>query len=161
LNRPARGAIGVWLGRNRVVPIPLNLSCALFLAASARGVSLRSVGAANRWNDQPLLIAQPARLPNPGMVILPASMGTVGRFASGVATDLSERVPSPPQGRPAAWCCAAISVNLNSSAQSDRPGEAGARDRPTDPAGITRPTNLEKRWWIFWSYGCFDSFLGL
>jgi len=80
------------------------------------------------------------------MVILPCSMGTVGRIASGVATDLMERCADVhlKEGRPLVICPRETPWNLIHLRNLTTLAEAGARIAPPAPAWYHQPTSLEE-----------------
>ena len=97
-----------------------------------------------RWNDQ---AAPPAsgsyRLR--GMLILPASMGTVGRIASGIATDLVERCADVQlkEARPLVIAPREMPWNLIHLRNLTTLAEAGARIAPPVPAWYHQPETLQ------------------
>ena len=99
----------------------------------------------NRWNDQAAPIASGSHRTR-GMVILPASMGTVGRIASGVALDLIERVADVhlKEGRPLVIAPRELPWNLVHLRNLTALAEAGARIAPPVPAWYHQPRNLEE-----------------
>jgi flavin prenyltransferase len=99
----------------------------------------------HRWNDQAAAIASGSYLTR-GMVILPASMGTVGRIASGVALDLIERAADVhlKEGRPLVIAPRELPWNLIHLRNLTALAEAGARIAPPVPAWYHRPTSLEE-----------------
>jgi len=99
----------------------------------------------HRWNDQAASIASGSYLTR-GMVILPASMGTVGRIASGVALDLIERAADVhlKEGRPLVIAPRELPWNLIHLRNLTALAEAGARIAPPVPAWYHRPTSLEE-----------------
>ena len=80
------------------------------------------------------------------MVILPCSMGAVGRMASGVATDLLERAADVhlKEGRPLVICPRELPWNLVHLRNLTALAEAGARIAPPVPAWYHQPTSLEE-----------------
>jgi 4-hydroxy-3-polyprenylbenzoate decarboxylase len=80
------------------------------------------------------------------MVILPASMGTVGRIASGVALDLIERAADVhlKEARPLVIAPRELPWNLVHLRNLTALAEAGARIAPPVPAWYHRPTSLEE-----------------
>lgn len=99
----------------------------------------------HRWNDQAATIASGSHITR-GMVILPASMGTVGRIASGVALDLIERAADVhlKEGRPLVIAPRELPWNLIHLRNLTALAEAGARIAPPIPAWYQRPTTLEE-----------------
>lgn len=79
------------------------------------------------------------------MVILPASMGTVGRIASGVALDLIERAADVhlKEGRPLVIAPRELPWNLIHLRNLTRLAEAGARIAPPVPAWYHQPRSIE------------------
>ena len=80
-----------------------------------------------------------------GMVILPASMGTVGRIASGVALDLVERAADVhlKEGRPLVICPRETPWSLVHLRNLTALAEAGARIAPPVPAWYHQPQSIE------------------
>jgi 4-hydroxy-3-polyprenylbenzoate decarboxylase len=99
----------------------------------------------HRWNDQAATIASGSHRTR-GMVILPASMGAVGRIASGVATDLLERCADVhlKEGRPLVICPRELPWNLVHLRNLTSLAEAGARIAPPVPAWYHRPETIEE-----------------
>ena len=97
----------------------------------------------HRWNDQAAAIASGSYRTR-GMVILPASMGTVGRIASGVALDLIERAADVhlKEGRPLVIAPRELPWNLVHLRNLTALAEAGARIAPPVPAWYHQPTSL-------------------
>ncbi|QEY31767.1 UbiX family flavin prenyltransferase [Synechococcus sp. RSCCF101] len=98
----------------------------------------------HRWNDQAAAIASGSYRTR-GMVILPASMGTVGRIASGVALDLIERCADVhlKEARPLVIAPRELPWNLIHLRNLTALAEAGARIAPPIPAWYQRPRSLE------------------
>lgn len=139
----SRGAIGVWQAELGLrVPSEPELQAAFWRQRSGceRG-QLRC----HRWNDQAAAIASGSHLTR-GMVILPASMGTVGRIASGVALDLIERAADVhlKEGRPLVIAPRELPWNLIHLRNLTRLAEAGARIAPPVPAWYHRPSTIEE-----------------
>jgi 4-hydroxy-3-polyprenylbenzoate decarboxylase len=99
----------------------------------------------HRWSDQAAAIASGSS-PSRGMVILPASMGTVGRIASGVALDLIERAADVhlKEARPLVIAPRELPWNLVHLRNLTALAEAGARIAPPVPAWYHRPGSLEE-----------------
>ena len=139
----SRGAIGVWQAELGVrVPSDPKAQEAFWRERTdcAQG-SLRG----HRWNDQASAIAS-GSLQTRGMVILPASMGTVGRIASGVALDLIERAADVhlKEARPLVIAPRELPWNLVHLRNLTRLAEAGARIAPPVPAWYHQPRSLEE-----------------
>jgi 4-hydroxy-3-polyprenylbenzoate decarboxylase len=98
----------------------------------------------HRWNDQAAGIAS-GSFKTRGMVILPASMGTVGRIASGVALDLVERAADVhlKEGRPLVICPRETPWSLVHLRNLTALAEAGARIAPPVPAWYHQPQSIE------------------
>lgn len=98
----------------------------------------------HRWNDQAAGIAS-GSYPTRGMVILPASMGTVGRIASGVALDLVERAADVhlKENRPLVICPRETPWNLVHLRNLTALAEAGARIAPPVPAWYHQPRTID------------------
>ena len=139
----SRGAIGVWQAELGVrVPSDPKAQEAFWRERTdcAQG-SLRC----HRWNDQAAAIAS-GSFQTRGMVILPASMGTVGRIASGVALDLIERAADVhlKEARPLVIAPRELPWNLVHLRNLTRLAEAGARIAPPVPAWYHQPRSLEE-----------------
>ncbi|MCP9772774.1 UbiX family flavin prenyltransferase [Synechococcus sp. Tobar12-5m-g] len=139
----SRGAIAVWLAEQGV-RIPAEPESQAAFWRERTGVGGGSLHC-HRWNDQAAAIAS-GSFPTRGMVILPASMGTVGRIASGVALDLVERVADVhlKEGRPLVIAPREMPWNLVHLRNLTALAEAGARIAPPIPAWYHRPTSLEE-----------------
>ena len=98
----------------------------------------------HRWNDQAASIASGSYRTR-GMVILPASMGCVGRIAAGVATDLLERAADVhlKEARPLVICPRETPWNLVHLRNLTALAEAGARIAPPVPAWYHQPQTIE------------------
>jgi len=98
----------------------------------------------HRWNDQAACIASGSYRTR-GMVILPASMGCVGRIASGVATDLLERAADVhlKEARPLVICPRETPWNLIHLRNLTSLAEAGARIAPPVPAWYHQPQSID------------------
>ncbi len=139
----SRGAIGVWqaeLGL-RVPSEPEAQEAFWRERTGSSGGQLRC----HRWNDQAAGIAS-GSFRTRGMVILPASMGSVGRIATGVATDLLERAADVhlKEGRPLVICPRETPWSLVHLRNLTALAEAGARIAPPVPAWYHRPTSIEE-----------------
>ena len=99
----------------------------------------------HRWGDQATAIASGSHR-TAGMVILPCSMGAVGRMASGVATDLLERAADVhlKEGRPLVICPRELPWNLVHLRNLTALAEAGARIAPPVPAWYHQPSSIEE-----------------
>jgi flavin prenyltransferase len=97
----------------------------------------------HRWNDQAAGIAS-GSYRTKGMVILPASMGAVGRIAAGVATDLLERAADVhlKEGRPLVICPRETPWSLVHLRNLTALAEAGARIAPPVPAWYHQPKSI-------------------
>lgn len=98
----------------------------------------------HRWNDQAAGIAS-GSCPTRGMLILPASMGTIGRIASGVALDLIERAADVhlKEARPLVIAPRELPWNLIHLRNLTTLAEAGARIAPPVPAWYHQPESIE------------------
>ena len=97
----------------------------------------------HRWNDQAAGIASGSYRTR-GMVILPASMGAVGRIAAGVATDLLERAADVhlKEGRPLVICPRETPWSLVHLRNLTALAESGARIAPPVPAWYHQPQTI-------------------
>jgi 4-hydroxy-3-polyprenylbenzoate decarboxylase len=139
----SRGAIQVWQAELGVT-VPADPGAQQRFWRERTGCSdgwLRC----HRWSDQAAAIASGSS-PSRGMVILPASMGTVGRIASGVALDLIERAADVhlKEARPLVIAPRELPWNLVHLRNLTALAEAGARIAPPVPAWYHRPTSLEE-----------------
>lgn len=139
----SRGAIGVWRAELGVqVPSEPRGQEAFWRARTGCDTGeLRC----HRWNDQAAPIAS-GSYRTAGMVILPASMGTVGRIASGVALDLIERAADVhlKEGWPLVIAPRELPWNLIHLRNLTTLAEAGARIAPPVPAWYHQPRSLEE-----------------
>ncbi|MCP9827036.1 MULTISPECIES: flavin prenyltransferase UbiX [unclassified Synechococcus] len=138
----SRGAITVWLAEQGLrIPVEPEAQTAFWLQRTGCADGpLRC----HRWNDQTAAIAS-GSFRTRGMVILPASMGTVGRISSGVALDLVERVADVhlKEGRPLVIAPREMPWNLVHLRNLTQLAEAGARIAPPIPAWYQQPRSLE------------------
>lgn len=138
----SRGAIGVWQAELGLrVPSEPEAQEAFWRERTA--VSTGQLRC-HRWNDQAAGIAS-GSFKTRGMVILPASMGTVGRIASGVALDLVERAADVhlKEGRPLVICPRETPWSLVHLRNLTALAEAGARIAPPVPAWYHQPKSIE------------------
>ena len=137
----SKGAIGVWQAELGIrVPLEPRAQEAFWRKRTGMaGGQLRC----HRWNDQSVGIAS-GSFRTKGMVILPASMGTVGRIASGVALDLVERAADVhlKEGRPLVICPRETPWNLIHLRNLTTLAEAGARIAPPVPAWYHQPQSI-------------------
>ena len=98
----------------------------------------------HRWNDQSASIAS-GSFRTRAMLILPCSMGTVGRIRAGVAMDLIERCADVhlKEGRPLVIAPREMPFNLIHLRNLTTLAEAGARIAPPIPAWYTQPESLD------------------
>jgi len=139
----SRGAIGVWqaeLGL-RVPSEPEAQEQFWRQRCGCETGQLRCL----RWNDQAAAIAS-GSYRTFGMVILPASMGTVGRIASGVALDLIERAADVhlKERRPLVIAPRELPWNLVHLRNLTTLAEAGARIAPPVPAWYHQPRTIDE-----------------
>jgi len=139
----SRGAITVWQAELGIrVPSEPGAQEAFWRERTGcQGGDLRC----HRWNDQAAAIAS-GSFRTRGMVILPASMGSVGRIAAGVATDLLERAADVhlKEGRPLVICPRELPWSLIHLRNLTTLAEAGARIAPPVPAWYSQPTTIEQ-----------------
>ena len=139
----SRGAIGVWWAEMglRLHTEPEAQERFWRERTGTKSGSLRC----HRWNDQAAAIASGSYRTR-GMVILPASMGSVGRIAGGVATDLVERAADVhlKEGRPLVICPRETPWSLVHLRNLTTLAEAGARIAPPVPAWYHQPSSLEE-----------------
>jgi len=138
----SRGALQVWQAELGVrVPVDPGEQEQFWRdRTGSGGGSLRF----HRWNDQAASIASGSYRTR-GMVILPASMGCVGRIAAGVATDLLERAADVhlKEARPLVICPRETPWNLIHLRNLTRLAEAGARIAPPVPAWYHQPQSID------------------
>ena len=138
----SRGAIAVWQAELGIqVPgEPAAQERFWRDRTGSSGGSLRC----HRWNDQAAAIASGSTRTR-GMVILPASMGTVGRIASGVALDLVERAADVhlKEARPLVICPRETPWSLVHLRNLTALAEAGARIAPPVPAWYHQPRTID------------------
>lgn len=98
----------------------------------------------HRWNDQSSCIAS-GSYRTKAMVIVPCSMGTVGRINSGIAMDLIERCADVhlKERRPLVIAPRETPFNLIHLRNLTALAEAGATIAPPTPAWYTQPKSLD------------------
>ena len=139
----SRGAIGVWQAEMGLrVPSEPDLQERFWRERTGCD---RGVLRCHRWNDQAAAIAS-GSFQTRGMVIMPASMGTVGRIASGVALDLIERVADVhlKERRPLVIAPRELPWNLVHLRNLTALAEAGACIAPPVPAWYHQPSSLDE-----------------
>ncbi|MFM7434789.1 MAG: flavin prenyltransferase UbiX [Vulcanococcus sp.] len=138
----SRGAINVWLAELGI-KVPVEPQAQLHFWRQQTGTEAGELRC-HRWNDQATAIASGSHR-TAGMVILPCSMGAVGRMASGVATDLLERAADVhlKEGRPLVICPRELPWNLVHLRNLTALAEAGARIAPPVPAWYHQPSTIE------------------
>ncbi|MEB3303061.1 MAG: flavin prenyltransferase UbiX [Cyanobacteriota bacterium] len=139
----SRGAMAVWRAELGVL-VPYEPTSQEAFWRERTGCALGELRC-HRWNDQAAPIAS-GSYRTAGMVILPASMGTVGRIASGVALDLIERAADVhlKEGWPLVIAPRELPWNLIHLRNLTTLAEAGARIAPPVPAWYHQPTSLEE-----------------
>ena len=139
----SRGAIGVWQAELGL-RVPSEPEAQESFWRERCGCSSGELRC-HRWNDQAAAIAS-GSYPTRGMVILPASMGTVGRIASGVALDLIERAADVhlKERRPLVICPRELPWNLVHLRNLTTLAEAGARIAPPVPAWYHQPRTIDE-----------------
>ena len=97
-----------------------------------------------RWNDHSASIASGSHKTK-GMVIVPCSMGTLGRISSGFSLDLIERCADVhlKEDRPLIICPRESPFNLIHIENIKRLATAGALIVPPIPAWYTNPRTIE------------------
>ena len=97
-----------------------------------------------RWNDQAATIASGSHKTK-GMVIVPCSMGTLGRIASGLSLDLIERCADVhlKENRPLIISPRESPLNLIHIENIKRISSAGALIVPPIPAWYTNPKTID------------------
>ncbi len=138
----SRGAIGVWQAELGL-RVPLEPEAQEQFWRQRSGCSSGRLRC-HRWNDQAAAIASGSYRTR-GMLILPCSMGTVGRIASGVALDLVERAADVhlKEARPLVICPRETPWNLVHLRNLTALAEAGARIAPPVPAWYHQPRQIE------------------
>lgn len=138
----SRGAIGVWQAEMGL-RVPSDPEAQERFWRDRTGCSEGELRC-HRWNDQAAGIAS-GSFQTRGMLILPASMGTIGRIASGVALDLIERAADVhlKEARPLVIAPRELPWNLIHLRNLTTLAEAGARIAPPVPAWYHRPGSIE------------------
>ena len=139
----SRGAHEVWLAEQSIqVPVDPELQERFW--RSRLNVETGSL-ICHRWGDQAATIAS-GSVATRGMVIVPCSMGTVGRIAAGVASDLLERCADVhlKEGRPLVLAPREMPWSLIHLRNLTTLAEAGARIAPPIPAWYSQPQNLSE-----------------
>lgn len=139
----SRGAHEVWLAEQSIqVPVDPELQERFW--RTRLNVQTGSL-ICHRWGDQAATIAS-GSVATRGMVIVPCSMGTVGRIAAGVASDLLERCADVhlKEGRPLVLAPREMPWSLIHLRNLTTLAEAGARIAPPIPAWYCQPQNLSE-----------------
>ncbi|HGY5536374.1 MAG: flavin prenyltransferase UbiX [Prochlorococcus sp.] len=99
----------------------------------------------HRWNDHSACIAS-GSYRTKGMIIVPCSMGTIGRISAGVSTDLIERCADVhlKENRPLVIAPREMPWSLIHLRNLTSLAEAGARIAPPIPAWYSKPSTLEE-----------------
>lgn len=84
--------------------------------------------------------------PSDGMIVLPCSMGTLGRIANGIAEHLIERAADVTlkERRPLVLCCRETPLNKIHIRNMGLVADAGATIYPLIPTFYNRPASLEE-----------------
>ncbi len=137
----SRGAHEVW-SAEQSIQVPVDPELQERFWRSRLNVQTGSL-ICHRWGDQAATIAS-GSVPTRGMVIVPCSMGTVGRIAAGVASDLLERCADVhlKEGRPLVLSPREMPWSLIHLRNLTSLAEAGARIAPPIPAWYSQPQNL-------------------
>jgi 4-hydroxy-3-polyprenylbenzoate decarboxylase len=138
----SRGAIGVWQAELGI-RVPSEPEAQEAFWRERTGTSSGQLRC-HRWNNQAAGIAS-GSFRTRGMVILPCSMGSVGRMAAGVASDLLERAADVhlKEGRPLVICPRETPWNLIHLRNLTALAEAGARIAPPVPAWYHQPASID------------------
>jgi 4-hydroxy-3-polyprenylbenzoate decarboxylase len=139
----SRGAHEVWLAEQSIqVPVDPELQERFW--RTRLNVQTGSL-ICHRWGDQAATIAS-GSVATRGMVIVPCSMGTVGRIAAGVASDLLERCADVhlKEGRPLVLAPREMPWSLIHLRNLTTLAETGARIAPPIPAWYSQPQNLSE-----------------
>ena len=139
----SRGAHEVWLAEQSI-NVPVDPALQERFWRSRLKVETGSL-ICHRWGDQAATIAS-GSVATRGMVIVPCSMGTVGRIATGVASDLLERCADVhlKEGRPLVLAPREMPWSLIHLRNLTTLAEAGARIAPPIPAWYSQPQNLNE-----------------
>ena len=127
--------------RNINIPVEPNAQCAFW--RNKLGVETGELNC-YRWNDHSASIASGSHK-TMGMVIVPCSMGTLGRIASGFSLDLIERCADVhlKENRPLIISPRESPLNLIHIENIKRLATAGALIVPPIPAWYTNPQSIE------------------
>ena len=139
----SRGAYEVWQAE-RGIGVPTDPTMQATFWRQRLNVSNGNL-TCHRWNNQAATIAS-GSYQTEGMLIVPCSMGAVGRISSGIATDLIERCADVhlKEGRPLVIAPREMPWNLIHLRNLTALAEAGARIAPLIPGWYTNPTNLDE-----------------
>ncbi len=127
--------------RNINIPVEPNAQCDFW--RTKLGVKLGKL-TCYRWNDNSASIASGSHKTK-GMVIVPCSMGTLGRIASGFSLDLIERCADVhlKENRPLIISPRESPLNLIHIENIKRLATAGALIVPPIPAWYTNPQTID------------------
>ncbi len=138
----SKGAYQVWLSEMKIkIPIdPLQQESFWRERLNINTGKLKCY----KWNDNSANIAS-GSYKTTGMVIIPASMGTIGRIASGVSLDLIERVADVhlKESKPLILVPRETPLNLIHLRNLTSLAEAGAKVVPPMPAWYSEPKSLQ------------------
>ena len=138
----SRGAYKVWKAESGI-NIPVSPSKQEAFWRDRLKVNTGSLNC-HHWNDNSAAIAS-GSYQTQGMVIVPCTMGTVGRICAGVALDLIERYADVhlKERRPLILAPREMPWSLIHLRNLTQLAEAGARISPPIPAWYTKPQSLE------------------
>jgi len=127
--------------RNINIPVEPNAQCDFWI--NKLGVKSGKLKC-YRWNDHSASIASGSHKTK-GMVIVPCSMGTLGRIASGFSLDLIERCADVhlKENRPLIISPRESPLSLIHIENIKRLASAGAKIVPPIPAWYTNPQTIE------------------
>ena len=127
--------------RNINIPVEPNAQCEFWI--NNLGVKSGKLKC-YRWNDHSASIASGSHKTK-GMVIVPCSMGTLGRIASGFSLDLIERCADVhlKENRPLIISPRESPLSLIHIENIKRLASAGAKIVPPIPAWYTNPQTIE------------------
>ena len=138
----SRGALGVWRAE-RSISVPVDPRLQERFWRDRLGVEEGQL-ICHRWDDQSAVVAS-GSVPTKGMMVVPCSMGTVGRLAAGLGGDLLERCADVhlKEGRPLVIAPREMPWNLLHLRNLTTLAEAGARIAPPIPAWYTQPESID------------------
>lgn len=139
----SRGAYEVW-NKEMGIKVPIDPETQVNFWRSRVNTNKGEL-ICHKWNDDSASIAS-GSYKTKGMVILPCSMGTIGRIAAGVSQNLIERTADVhlKEGRPLILSPRETPLSLIHLKNLLHLAEAGAKIVPPIPSWYSKPSTIEE-----------------